>query len=280
MPKFSQSWYASIVQGKNLTNNPNAIFSKVPVMPWLHHRLHPTLVRIFLQLGIQRKLNEGERIFNQNEKIDQLVLCLKGITARAIGPGNECSSAFAISTPGHLAAGNLNFFSGRPAAGHYFALTNAEIVCVPRSILLNLAKQDRNINELLQIQLELASLSDRVGFICLSLLSTEDKLKALCSTWSLNYGEMVKDERQKKWIKMPVPLTRKIQSRITNCSSVWLDKVLHNWIKKGQWKRDKEFVYVAPELLEPFYHWLIACMDEADSFNYPKTLSEQILESA
>lgn len=276
MAKFSQNWYASIVQGKNNTNASDAIFSKVPVMPWIHHRLHPLLVKIFLKLGITETLKEGQRVFSPNERIDHVVLVTKGVTARAIGSTGGDVHAIALSTPGHLAAGNLNFFSGRPAAGHYFAITNAEVVYVPRNILLGLAKQDRAVNELLQVQFELASLSDRIGFCCLSLLNTEDKLKALASTWALNYGTMVVDKEGRKMIRMPAPLTRKYQILVTNCSSVWLDKVLHKWIRDKNWKRDGEFVLVCPELLEPYYHWLKGCMDEADTFNYPKTLAEQI----
>lgn len=276
MARFSQNWYASIVQGKNNTNSSEAIFSKVPVMPWIHHRLHPLLVRIFLRLGLSKSLKEGERVFSSNERIDHVVLVTKGVTARAIGSTKGDSPAIALSTPGHLAAGNLNFFSGRPAAGHYFAITNAEVAYVPRNILAGLAKQDSFINELLQVQFELASLSDRVGFCCLSLLSTEDKLKALTSTWALNFGTMVFDREGRKMIRMPVPLTRKYQVLVTNCSSVWLDKVLHKWIREKNWERDGEFVLVNPELLEPYYHWLRGCMDEADTFNYPKTLAEQI----
>ena len=277
MAKFSQSWYASIVQGKNNTNSADAIYSKVPVMPWIHHRLHPILEKLFMKLGIARTLREGEKIFSSKEKVDHVVLVTKGVTGRAIGSTSGETQAIALSTPGHIAAGNLNFFSGRPAAGHYFAVTKAEVVCVPQSILTGVAKQDRIINELLQVQFELASLSDRVGFCCLSLLSTEDKLKALTSTWALNYGTMVYDDDGRKMIRMPVPLTRKYQVLVTNCSSVWLDKVLHKWIREKNWKRDGEFVLVNPELLEPFYLWIRGCMDEADSYNYPRTLAEQIL---
>ncbi|EGG52235.1 hypothetical protein HMPREF9439_02079 [Parasutterella excrementihominis YIT 11859] len=39
-------------------------------------------------------------------------------------------------------------------------------------------------------------------------------------------------------IRMPVPLTRKYQVLVTNCSSVWLDKVLHNWVREKKWERD------------------------------------------
>ena len=60
-------------------------------------------------------------------------------------------------------------------------------------------------------------------------------------------------------IRMPVPLTRKYQVLVTNCSSVWLDKVLRESRAFG-----------------PYYRWLRGCMDEADTYNYPKTLSEQI----
>lgn len=51
-------------------------------------------------------------------------------------------------------------------------------------------------------------------------------------------------------IRMPVPLTRKYQVLVTNCSSVWLDKVLHNWVREKKWERDWEFVLVSPELLD------------------------------
>ena len=125
MARFTQNWYVSIVQGKNNANSTGAIFSNVPVMPWIHHRL----------------------------------------TARA---------------------------------GHYLAITNAEVAYVPRNILAELAKQDSLINELLQVQFELASLSDRVGVCCLSLLSKEDKLKAFTSTWALNFGTRFLTEKAER----------------------------------------------------------------------------------
>ena len=140
------------------------------------------------EVGHRQNVERRRENFSSKEKIDHVVLVTKGVTGRAIGSTSGETQAIALSTPGHIAAGNLNFFSGRPAAGHYFAITNAEVVYVPQTILAGLAKQDRFINELLQVQFELASLSDRVGFCCLSLLSTEDKLKALTSTWALNYG--------------------------------------------------------------------------------------------
>lgn len=83
-------------------------------------------------------------------------------------------------------------------AGHYLAITNAEVAYVPRNILAELAKQDSLINELLQVQFELASLSDRVGVCCLSLLSKEDKLKAFTSTWALNFGTRFLTEKAER----------------------------------------------------------------------------------
>ena len=107
---FTQNWYVSIVQGKNNANSTGAIFCKVPVMPWIHHRLHPVLVRIFLRLGLSKTLKE-ERVFSPGERVDHVVLATRGVTARAIGSTKGDSPAIALSTPGHLAAGNLNFFS-------------------------------------------------------------------------------------------------------------------------------------------------------------------------
>lgn len=86
------------------------ISKKSTVMPWIHHRLHPVLVRIFLRLGLSKTLKE-ERVFSPGERVDHVVLATRGVTARAIGSTKGDSPAIALSTPGHLAAGNLNFFS-------------------------------------------------------------------------------------------------------------------------------------------------------------------------
>lgn len=110
MARFTQNWYVSIVQGKNNANSTGAIFSNVPVMPWIHHRLHPLMVRIFLRLGLSKTLKE-ERVFSPGERVDHVDLATRGVTARAIGSTKGDSPAIALSTPGHLAAGNLNFFS-------------------------------------------------------------------------------------------------------------------------------------------------------------------------
>ena len=84
MARFTQNWYVSIVQGKNNANSTGAIFSKT--------------------------LKE-ERVFSPGERVDHVVLATRGVTARAIGSTKGDSPAIALSTPGHLAAGNLNFFS-------------------------------------------------------------------------------------------------------------------------------------------------------------------------
>jgi len=68
------------------------------------------LVRIFLRLGLSKTLKE-ERVFSPGERVDHVVLVTRGVTARAIGSTKGDSPAIALSTPGHLAAGNLNFFS-------------------------------------------------------------------------------------------------------------------------------------------------------------------------
>ena len=84
MARFTQNWYVSIVQGKNNANSTGAIFSKT--------------------------LKE-ERVFSPGERVDHVVLATRGVTARAIGSTKGDSPAIALSTPVHLAAGNLNFFS-------------------------------------------------------------------------------------------------------------------------------------------------------------------------
>lgn len=77
-------------------------------------------------------------------------------------------------------------------------------------------------------------------------------------------------------IRMPVPLTRKYQVLVTNCSSVWLDKVLHNWVREKKMGARLRIRTRESRAFGPYYRWLRGCMDEADTYNYPKTLSEQI----
>ncbi len=276
MRTVSQRWHASIMRGKNGSDDPEVIFKPFPICPWLHPRLHPRLVEIVLKLGIKRQLAVDEPIFRTG-RVDQFVLVTKGVTGRSIGnPSGQASTAIAYSTPNHIGAGNLNFMTGRPAIGRYFALTPAEIVYCPRDLLRSVIATDPDLVNLMNIQLELATLSDRLGFCCLSLLGAEDRIKSHLVTWSLNFGEMVRIG-DVECIKMPSPLPRPAISQVSSTSMVWIDKHMKEWRDKRLWKRDGDWVYLKPELLDPVYKWMRKSEEELSNFEYPQSISDLIL---
>lgn len=275
MAQLSQQWFASIAHGRNGSSDPNVLFKPFPLMPWLHPRLHPALTEIIQRVGLTKKLSANENLFPANDKVDHLVYVQKGVTGRSIGdPNRQAAKAIAFSTPGHIAAGNLNIYSARPAIGRYFAITDAELIYCPRDLFLSLIDTDEELKRIACIQFECCSLSDRLGFCCMSLLGAEDRMKALLVTWACNYGELV-TKNSETWIKSPTPLPRQTRAFVGNTSLVWLDKTLKLWKDQGVYRRKGEWVYLKPELIDPVYKWMRQSEEKSD-FTYPESISDLV----
>lgn len=108
MARLSQRWQDSILQSRNQSCGQSVLDSTFPIMPWITPALDPKLEALILRIGARRNFEPGELLFAKDQKIDQLAIVCRGVTARGIG--NFSQYAVGLATPGRIAAGNLNFF--------------------------------------------------------------------------------------------------------------------------------------------------------------------------
>lgn len=185
----------------------------------------------------------------------------------------QFTNAIAISTPGHFACGNLNFFSSHPCIGRYYALVPSEIISVPQSLMKSLMRADPELAQLISIQLELCTLSDRMAFGADTALPADMRLKVFFIAWFRNYGRFVAPEGGEGWCVMPISVQRKYLAAIIAASRVWLDKTFKDWKNRDLYRTDGSFVLMRPSLLEPGYRWLVE-MEEASRRARPELFSD------
>lgn len=277
MKNSSAEWLQSLMYPVNrqlVGDDP--LHSQFPIFPWITPWVHPTIVDLIEHCGIVRELDAGEPLFSTNEKISSLVYVISGVTARCLAnPDAQSKQAIALAPPGHFAAGNLNFFSHRHAIGRYYTLTPAKLIYCPRDILQAVIQKDMDLFKRVVIQFEMTSLSDRLGFACLSLLSAEERLKVLALIWAVNYGRFVQKDNQ-FWVKMPTPMSRDVRTRVTSTSLFWVDRTLKQWKQSKLWIRDGNWVYMKLALVEPIYQWIRHAGEEASDYLYPEQLETLI----
>ena len=277
MKNTSAEWLQSLMYPVNrqlVGDDP--LHSQFPIFPWITPWVHPTIVDLIEHCGIVRELDAGEPLFSTNEKISSLVYVISGVTARCLAnPDAQSKQAIALAPPGHFAAGNLNFFSHRHAIGRYYTLTPAKLIYCPRDILQAVIQKDMDLFKRVVIQFEMTSLSDRLGFACLSLLSAEERLKVLALIWAVNYGRFVQKDNQ-FWVKMPTPMSRDVRTRVTSTSLFWVDRTLKQWKQSKLWIRDGNWVYMKLALVEPIYQWIRHAGEEASDYLSPEQLETLI----
>ena len=277
MKNSSAEWLQSLMYPVNrqlVGDDP--LHSQFPIFPWITPWVHPTIVDLIEHCGIVRELDAGEPLFSTNEKISSLVYVISGVTARCLAnPDAQSKQAIALAPPGHFAAGNLNFFSHRHAIGRYYTLTPAKLIYCPRDILQAVIQKDMDLFKRVVIQFEMTSLSDRLGFACLSLLSAEERLKVLALIWAVNYGRFVQKDNQ-FWVKMPTPMSRDVRTRVTSTWLFWVDRTLKQWKQSKLWIRDGNWVYMKLALVEPIYQWIRHAGEEASDYLYPEQLETLI----
>lgn len=263
MAKYSKRWHEAILKSRNHSSGRSVLESPFPIMPWLTHALDPRLEALILRLGERRRLRAGELLFGPGEPIDRVAMVCRGVTARSMG--NIDGQAIGLAAPGRIAAGNLNFFSGRHAIGRYFALSDCELCFCPQRLLLSVLATDPKLFHSCAAQFECAALSDRLAFACLSLLGGEDRLKAFIAAWAANYGELLADG----WIRMPSPMSLQVRSQIINATPNWVDRISRRWREALLWRREGERVFARPELLQGAYAWMRSLEEGDNRFSYP-----------
>lgn len=275
MSNVSPEWLAAIQRGRIYDIDSKDPENAVPIVPWIHPPLHPDLQRVILKIGRRVSLQRLDRLVPVERRINHLAFVLQGVTARNFGTpkaGPETDKAAAISPPGHVAFGNLNFFTTRPAFGHYFALTKAEIVICEKPLLLPVLRAEPKLLELLLKHFESCTLSDRIGLAYMAFASVEQRLKAFVISWAVHYAvPFYKDGAM--WLKMPVPLTRSNRCIVANASSVSTDNCLKKWKDQDVWIRNGDFVSFPVSFFEDTYHWMRSS-EEQSEYSYTTTLQE------
>lgn len=271
MSNVSREWLSVIQNGRKQMLDAKSPDRSVPIVPWIHPPLHPTLQSLILKIGRKVSLSRQDKLISLDRSISHLAMVTSGVTARNFGnPTVGTETAAAISPPGHVAFGNLNFFTERPAFGHYFALTKAEIVVCNKELLLPALKADPELFLLLIQHFESCALSDRLGFAYMAFAPVEERLKAFVISWSVHYAKLYEKEGN-PWLTMPVPLTRSNRCLLANASSVSTDTYLKKWKDNGVWVRNGDFVSCPVAFLENTYTWM-RHSEEQSAYVYPRSL--------
>lgn len=249
-----------------------------PLTPWIAPRVPREFAEAIERLGVVRRLEIGEYIYAPHERVDRLVLVRNGLTARAVvDPASNQPEAIAISPPGRLGSGNLNFFSGRPCAGRYFALCRSEIVVCSQAVIQALAKRDSEFLLQLVHYFELCNLSDRLGFATQVMLPVPMRIKVLLLSWAVSFGrEAERDDLPGRWIRMPVPPSRADIARVVHGSLVTIDRHLGDWRQSGHILREGEQIWLRPELLADAHDWLCRTEEDVSRHPRPRQLSEVV----
>lgn len=272
MGNVSSEWLAAISKGRDYSIDDMSKEHSVPIFPWLHPPLDSVLRDLIKKLGLPRELCRQEKVFQPKEKIAGIVLVTAGVIARNFGIEGIGPKAAAISTPGHIGSGNLNFLTGRPACGSYFALTKAKVVFCPKDVLLPVLSSDKDLLMRMLKHLETCTLSDRMGFALMAFAPVELRLKAFVVSWAVHYGKILKTDGQ-TYVKVPVPLTRNNRCLVANASALSTDKCLKAWKESGMWQRDGDFITFPTAFVEDAYSWM-RNSEENSAYTYPETFEK------
>lgn len=273
MSNVSWEWLSAVQQGRQYDLDAKTPDCAVPIVPWIHPPVHPKLQNLIVRIGRKIQLSRQDKLIFLDRSISHLALVTSGVTARNFGnPIVGTENAAAISPPGHIAFGNLNFFTERPAFGHYFALTKAEVVVCNKELLLPALKADPELFVLLVRHFECCALSDRIGFAFMAFAPVEERLKAFVISWAVHYAKL-SGRDGKPWLTMTVPLTRSNRCLLANASSVSTDTYLKRWKDNSVWIRNGDFVSCPTSFLEETYKWMRKS-EEQSAYSYAPTLLE------
>ncbi len=251
---------------------------QAPLLPWIAPHVPQPIFEMIERLGTVRQLEPGDYVFASHERVNRLVYVRSGVTGRAVvDPASNHPEAMAISPPGRLGAGNLNFFSARPCAGRYFAICRSEIVSCPQTLLLTMAKRDLEFGLLLVHYFELCSLSDRLGFATQVLLPVPLRLQVFFLSWACSFGqEAEREDLPGRWLKMPVPPARPDIARVIYASLISIDRLLCTWRQSQLLLREGEQLWLRPELLRDAHAWLCRTEESASGHPRPSELTDML----
>lgn len=246
--------------------------SEIPVLPFVTHALHPELAALVRRIGVRRRYRAGSAFVQKGSPVSDLALLENGVSARTLGSAGR---AIAISLPGRIAFGNLNFFSGQPCFGSYYAVTECELTLVPQELMRRILEQDPGLSWLLCTQFELARQSDRLSLAMLPQLQTSERLKAFFLSWCATLGHFETDPGGARWISAPSPVARREICRVVNASEVSVNLELAAWRRSRDLESARRSIRVKPSLFEPVWDWILRA-EEPGAVSRSRTLEEAL----
>ncbi|MGN1209677.1 MAG: hypothetical protein ACI4SV_05195 [Duodenibacillus sp.] len=137
----SSQWFEDIAR---VRYDRDQAVRNLPLFPWLAPPLACSVRDVIERWGVVRHLRAGDPVLGgQSDRVDKVVLVRSGITVRHFGsPYAQHQNAYAISLPGRLACGNLNFFTSLPCVGRYYALVPSTVVAVRQDLLRAMCRKD------------------------------------------------------------------------------------------------------------------------------------------
>ena len=164
-------------------------------MPWIHHRLHPLMVRIFLRLGLSKRWKKKEYFLRVNVLTTWSSLLEAWLLVRS---AQQKETVLQLRFP-HLVIWRPVTWISSPDGPSRTLLSDHKC----RSRLCSAeyfggTRQARQSNQRTAASSVWTCQSD---VCCLSLLSKEDKLQAFTSTWALNFGTRFLTEKAERWFE-------------------------------------------------------------------------------
>lgn len=280
--RFSVRWYKTLRDNQRFHRAwPDFHGPRMPTMPWLTPPLHPELLQKLFALGHVYDFEAGQPLL-ADSLVTVFGLVLEGLTGRIASTlEGQRARAMALSSPRRLACGNLNFSTRRPAIGRYVSLTKSRVMFVRSGAIEELlAQESRDFARIFFTQIELCTLSDRLGFAILSLLPAPMRLQALLLAWAEYYGCITSVPGQGDIITMPVPGRREHIEQVVSVSAATLDKLIAELHEHYRYERDSDdFVHFQASYLQPAHEWMSYADGDNAEYRRPKRVEDMLYQA-
>lgn len=250
----SSKWFEEIARVRDGSDGADR---SVPLFPWLAPPLARSVRDVIERWGVVRHLRAGDPVLGgQSDRVDKVVLVKSGITVRHFGSSYaQHQSAYAISLPGRLACGNLNFFTSLPCVGRYYALVPSTVTAVSQDLLRAMCRKDAAFCITLLREFESIALTDRIGFGATISLTIRDRILAFLLTWAAALGSLTCIDGA-LWVRIPTPLSNEALRSVIYSSQAAFERAWRRLREEGIYVAENDGARVLLSALKPIHLWL------------------------
>ncbi|MDO5532602.1 Crp/Fnr family transcriptional regulator [Sutterella sp.] len=277
MRNFSPEWLAATERCRFVFDWERWMGPRVPVMPWVAPPAFAASRRIFLEKGELREFETGESLC-PNVQVRNLIYVLSGLTGRIVATlEGQTGASMALSPPGRLATGNLNFMTGRAAIGRYVALTHTKCLVISHEATHG-ALWQAPVDFIRQTMAytEIIGLTDRMAFAIMGLLPAVERVKSVLLAWALYYGTLT-EENGKLRVTMPAPCRNHNLADMIGASSVTIDKIFADLKNHYGFRRSGDFISLEVEALQGIHAWMRHAEGEDATPMRPKWVADMLI---